>query len=139
MAEKEKTVYIVNKSFVSHNIGGTIIPHDRFVAVSSTLLDTLNKNAVFSDLVKRGELVLKDEIDDSMRTTEEQLRDAKAEIARLKEEKGDSKELETAQKELADVKQEALDTIAAKDKALSDKDDEIARLKEQLAKLSPAE
>lgn len=139
MAEKEKTVYIVNKSFVSHNIGGTVIPRNRFVAVSDTLLEKLNKNAIFSDLVKRGELVLKDEIDDSMRTTEEQLRDAKAEIARLKSDKGDEKALKDAQKELADVKQEALDALAAKDKELGDKDDEIARLKEQLAKLSPAE
>lgn len=129
MAE-DKTVYIVNNSFISHKIEGIVIPREKFVAISSSLLEKLNANAIFKSLISTKEFELKDEIDDSMRTTEEQLRDAKAEIARLKEEKGESEELKAAQQELADVKQEALDKI-------SEKDEEIARLKEQLAKLAP--
>ena len=139
MAEKDKTVYIVNHSFISHKIEGIVIPREKFVAISSSLLEKLNANAIFKSLISTKEFELKNEIDDSMRTTEEQLRDAKAEIARLKEENGESEELkaaqqqlESTQQELADVKQEALDTI-------NEKDEEIARLKEQLAKLAPGE
>lgn len=139
MAKEEKTIYIVNHSFISHRVDGVVIPREKFVAISSSLLDKLMANPVFKNLIDRKELECKDEIDDSMRTTEEQLRNAKAEIERLKASNGDSKELSDTKKELEDVKKEAIETINAKDQIINDKDQEIADLKAKLEKLSAEE
>ena len=110
--EKEKTVYIVNKSFISHEIAGIVFPKEHFVAISSTKLPELKKYGIYNSLIKNGELEEKDEIDDSMRTTEEQLRVSKTELIRAKEEQ-------------EALKNEALDEIKKRD-------DEIAALKAKL-------
>ena len=112
---KEKAVYVVNNSFISHEILGIVFPRGHFVAISSNKLEELKKVGVFNELLKHETLVLKDEIDDSMRTTEEQLAISKTELIKAKEE------------------QEAL-----KNEALSEiekRDNEIAKLKEELEAL----
>lgn len=116
---KEKAVYVVNNSFISHEILGIVFPRQHFVAISSNKLEELKKVGVFNELLKHNTFVLKDEIDDSMRTTEEQLALTKTELIQVKEE------------------QEAL-----KNEALSEiekRDNEIARLKEELEALKNKE
>ena len=83
---KEKAVYVVNNSFISHEILGIVFPRQHFVAISSNKLEELKKVGVFNELLKHNTLVLKDEIDDSMRTTEEQLAISKTELIKAKEE-----------------------------------------------------
>lgn len=83
---KEKAVYVVNNSFVSHEILGIVFPRGHFVAISSNKLEELKTVGVFNELLKHNTLVLKDEIDDSMRTTEEQLALSKAELIKAKQE-----------------------------------------------------
>ena len=116
---KEKAVYVVNTSFISHEILGIVFPRGHFVAISSNKLEELKKVGVFSELLKHGTLVLKDEIDDSMRTTEEQLAVSKAEGIKLKA-------------EAEALKTEALTEIAKRD-------DEIAKLKAELEALKNKE
>lgn len=112
---QEKAVYVVNNSFISHEILGIVFPRQHFVAISSKKLEELKKVGVFNELLKHKTLVLKDEIDDSMRTTEEQLAISKTELIKAKQE------------------QEAL-----KNEALSEiekRDTEIAALKAELEAL----
>ena len=112
MAE-EKTYYIVNNSFISHEILGIVFPRKHFVAINDVKLKELKKNAMFSSLLKSKELDIRDEIDDSMRTTEEQLAASKTELIKAKQE-SDA------------LKNEALTEI-------SKRDAEIASLKAKLA------
>lgn len=115
MAEnkEEKTYYIVNSSFISHNILGVILPRNHFVAVNEEKLTELKTNAMFNSLIKNKDLDIRTEIDDSMRTTEEQLAKSKTELIAAKQE-----------------------AEALKDEALAEikkRDDEIARLTKELA------
>lgn len=110
--EKTKVKYVVNKSFVSQEINGTVFPRNHFIALTEEELAKFSKHFAFASLVRTKEFVIKDEIDASMKTTEEKLQDAKQETEA--------------------IKQEALDALAAKD-------DEIAKLKAQLAKLGVTE
>ena len=112
MAE-EKTYYIVNSSFISHEILGIVFPRKHFVAINDVKLKELKKNAMFNSLLKSKELEVRDEIDNSMRTTEEQLAASKTELVKAKQE-----------------------VEALKDEALSEikkRDDEIATLRAKLA------
>lgn len=112
MAE-EKTYYIVNSSFISHEILGIVFPRKHFVAINDVKLKELKKNAMFNSLLKSKELEVRDEIDNSMRTTEEQLAASKTELVKAKQE-----------------------AEALKDEALSEikkRDDEIATLRAKLA------
>lgn len=119
-AEKEeKTYYIVNKSFISHEILGIVFPREHFVAINNIKLDELKQNAMFNSLLKTKELDIREEIDDSMRTTEEQLAVSKTELIKAKQ-------------EAEALKEEALDEIAKRDQTIADKDAEIAALKAQL-------
>lgn len=117
--EKEKTVYIVNNSFISHEICDIVFPRNHFVAISSAKLADLKKVGIYNSLIKNGSLVEKDEIDDSMRTTEEQLRDSKIELIKVKEEQ-------------EALKNEALEEISKRDIEISKRDTEIAELKAKL-------
>lgn len=113
---KEQAIYVVNNSFISHEILGIVFPREHFVAISSKKLEELKTVGVFNELLKNETFVLKDEIDDSMRTTEEQLALSRTELIKAKEE------------------QEAL-----KNEALSEiekRDQEIAALKAQLEELN---
>lgn len=112
MAE-EKTLYIVNSSFVSHEILGIVFPRKHFVAVNDIKFKELKKNAMFNSLLKSKDLDVRDKIDDSMRTTEEQLAASKTELIQAKQ-------------EAEALKNEALDEIKKRD-------DEIAALKAKLA------
>ena len=112
MAE-EKTLYIVNSSFISHEILGIVFPRKHFVAVNDIKLKELKKNAMFNSLLKSKDLDVRDKIDDSMRTTEEQLAASKTELLQAKQ-------------EAEALKNEALDEIKKRD-------DEIADLKAKLA------
>lgn len=112
MAE-EKTLYIVNSSFISHEILGIVFPRKHFVAVNDVKLKELKKNAMFNSLLKSKDLDVRDKIDDSMRTTEEQLAASKTELIQAKQ-------------EAEALKNEALDEIKKRD-------DEIATLKAKLA------
>ena len=109
---EEKTVYIVNKSFISHEILGIVFPRNHFIATNDSKLTELKKNAMFNSLLKNGDFDIKDEIDDSMRTTEEQLAVSKTELIQAKQ-------------EAEALKEEALAEIAKRD-------EEIAALKAQL-------
>lgn len=112
MAE-EKTYYIVNSSFISHEIQSIVFPRKHFVAINDVKLKELKKNAMFNSLLKSKDLDVREEIDDSMRTTEEQLAASKTELIKAKQE-----------------------AEALKDEALSEiqkRDDEIAALKAKLA------
>ena len=112
MAE-EKTYYIVNSSFISHEILDLVFPRKHFVAINDVKLKELKKNAMFTSLLKSKDLDVRDEIDDSMRTTEEQLAASRTELIKAKQE-----------------------AEALKDEALSEiqkRDDEIATLKAKLA------
>ena len=111
MAE-EKTVYIVNNSFISHEISGIVFPRNHFIATNTVKLAELKKNAMFKSLLKNKDLEIKDEIDDSMRTTEEQLAVSKTELIKAKQEADALKE-----EALAEIKK---------------RDEEIAALKAQL-------
>lgn len=116
MAKEEKTYYIVNSSFISHEILGIVFPRKHFVAINNVKLDELKKNAMFNSLLNSKDLDIREEIDDSMRTTEEQLAASKTELIKAKQE--------------AD---------ALKDEALAEikkRDEEIAALKAQLAEAS---
>lgn len=111
--KEEKTYYIVNSSFISHNILGVILPRNHFVAVNEEKLTELKTNAMFNSLIKNKDLDIRIEIDDSMRTTEEQLAKSKTELLAAKQE-----------------------AKALKDEALAEikkRDDEIARLTKELA------
>ena len=110
--EKEKTYYIVNNSFISHDILGVVLPRKHFVAISNDKLAELKTNAMFNSLLKNNDLDIREEIDDSMRTTEEQLAVSKAELIKAKE-------------DAESLKNEALAEIKKRD-------DEIATLKAQL-------
>lgn len=112
MAE-EKTLYIVNNSFISHEILGIVFPRKHFVAINDVKLKELKKNAMFNSLLKSKDLDVRDEIDDSMRTTEEQLAVSKTELIKAKQ-------------EAEALKNEALDEIKKRD-------DELADLKAKLA------
>ena len=117
---EEKTYYIVNNSFISHEIIGIVFPRKHFVAINGDKLAELKKNAMFNSLIKNEDLDVRTEIDDSMRTTEEQLAASKTELIKAKQE--------------ADaLKDEALAEISKRDEALKTKDDEIAALKAKLA------
>ena len=110
---KEKTYYIVNSSFISHEIQDIVFPRKHFVAINDVKLNELKKNAMFNSLLKSKYLDVREEIDDSMRTTEEQLAASKTELLKAKQE-----------------------AEALKDEALSEiqkRDDEIATLKAKLA------
>jgi hypothetical protein len=112
--KEEKTYYIVNSSFISHNILGVILPRNHFVAVNEEKLNELKTNAMFNSLIKSKDLDIRTEIDDSMRTTEEQLAVSKTELVKAKQE-----------------------AEALKDEALAEikkRDDEIAALKAELEK-----
>ena len=112
MAE-EKTYYIVNSSFISHEILGIVFQRKHLVAINDVKLKELKKNAMFDSLLKSKDLDVRDEIDDSMRTTEEQLAASKTELIKAKQ-----------------------DAEALKDEALCEikkRDDEIAALKAKLA------
>ena len=111
--KEEKTVYVVNRSFISHEIIGIVFPKEHFVAISSVKLEELQKNAMFKSLLKNEDFELKDEIDDSMRTTEEQLAVSKTELIKAKQ-------------EAEALKDEALGEIQKRD-------EEIAALKAKLA------
>lgn len=111
--EEEKTLYIVNSSFISHEILGIVFPRKHFVAVNDVKLKELKKNAMFNSLLKSKDLDVRDKIDDSMRTTEEQLAASKTELIQAKQ-------------EAEALKNEALDEIKKRD-------DEIAALKAKLA------
>lgn len=111
MAE-EKTLYIVNSSFISHEILGIVFPRKHFVAVNDIKFKELKKNAMFNSLLKSKDLDVRDKIDDSMRTTEEQLAASKTELIQAKQ-------------EAEALKNEALDEIKKRD-------DEIAALKAKL-------
>ena len=110
---EEKTLYIVNSSFISHEILGIVFPRKHFVAVNDVKLKELKKNAMFNSLLKSKDLDVRDKIDDSMRTTEEQLAASKTELIQAKQ-------------EAEALKNEALDEIKKRD-------DEIATLKAKLA------
>lgn len=110
--EKEKTYYIVNNSFISHDILGVVLPRKHFVAINNDKLAELKTNAMFNSLLKNKDLDVREEIDDSMRTTEEQLAVSKAELIKAKE-------------DAESLKNEALAEIQKRD-------DEIAALKAQL-------
>lgn len=113
MAKEEKeVVYVLNNSFISHEMLGTVFPKKKFVAVSRDQLKELETVPMFNSLLNTKDFEIKDEIDDSMRTTEEKLSLAKNEAVALK-------------KEAEDIKAEAI-------QALSEKDKEIAELKAQL-------
>ena len=112
---KEKAVYVVNNSFISHEILGIVFPRQHFVAISSNKLEELKKVGVFNELLKHNTLVLKDEIDDSMRTTEEQLAISKTELIKAKEEQ-------------EALKNEALFEIEKRDKRIAELE---AQLKEK--------
>ena len=49
---KEKTYYIVNSSFISHEILGIVFPRKHFVAINDVKLEELKKNAMFNSLLK---------------------------------------------------------------------------------------
>lgn len=108
MAEnKEKAYYVVNNTFITHDICGVTFPRGHFVATSEKKLAELKKNAIFANLVENKQFEIKDEIDDSMRTTEEQLAQSKADLIAAKQ------EAETLKDEaLAEIKKRD-DTIAA--------------------------
>ena len=110
--EKEKTYYIVNNSFISHDILGVVFPRNHFVAINNIKLAELKINAMFNSLLKTKDLDIREEIDDSMRTTEEQLAVSKAELIKAKE-------------DAEALKEEALEEIKKRD-------DEIATLRAQL-------
>lgn len=110
--EEKEVVYVVNHSFISHKMLDTVFPKKKFVAVSKEQLKELKTVPMFNSLLSTKDFEIKDEIDDSMRTTEEKLALAKNEAVALK-------------KEAEDIKAEAL-------QALSEKDAEIAELKAQL-------
>jgi len=118
--KEEKTYYIVNKSFISHEILGIVFPREHFVAINNIKLDELKQNAMFNSLLKTNELDIREEIDDSMRTTEEQLAVSKTELIKAKQ-------------EAEALKEEALGEIKKRDQTIADKDAEIANLKAQLA------
>ena len=117
--KEEKTVYVVNRSFISHEIIGIVFPKEHFVAISSVKLEELQKNAMFKSLLKNEDFELKDEIDDSMRTTEEQLAVSKTELIKAKQ-------------DAEALKNEALEEIKKRDQTIADKDAEIAALRAQL-------
>ena len=119
MGKEEKTYYIVNNSFISHEILGIVFPRNHFVAINGDKLSELKKNAMFNSLIKNEDLDVRTEIDDSMRTTEEQLAASKMELIKAKQE-SDA------------LKDEALAEIAKRD-------DEIAALKAKLAAAGIAE
>ena len=114
---KEKAVYVVNNSFISHEILGIVFPRQHFVAISSNKLEELKKVGVFNELLKHDTLVLKDEIDDSMRTTEEQLAISKTELIKAKEEQ-------------EALKNEALTEIEKRDKRIAELEAQFANKKE---------
>lgn len=113
MAE-EKTYYIVNNTFISYEIANVVFPRQHFVAINNVKLDELKEEAVFVALINAKDLEVREEIDDSMRTTEEQLAVSRAELIKAKN-------------EAESLKNEALSEIAKRDQ-------EIAELKAQLAK-----
>lgn len=117
---EEKTYFIVNTSFISHEIAGIVFPRNHFVAINGDKLAELKTNAMFNSLIKNKDLDVRTEIDDSMRTTEEQLRESKTELLRAKQEQ-------------EDLKNEALAEIAKRDEALAAKDKELEELRAQLA------
>lgn len=119
--KEEKTYYIVNSSFISHNILGVILPRNHFVAVNEEKLTELKTNAMFNSLIKNKDLDIRTEIDDSMRTTEEQLAVSKTELVKAKQ------EAEALKDEAEALKDEALAEIKKRD-------DEIAALKAELEK-----
>lgn len=110
--EKSEVKYVLNKSFVSQEINGTVFPRNHFIALTEDELKKFSKHFAFASLVRTGDFVIKDEIDDSMKTTEEKLQDAK--------------------QETESIKKEALDALAAKDA-------EIEALKAKLAELGVTE
>ena len=114
---KEKAVYVVNNSFISHEILGITFPRGHFVAISSEKLPELEKVGVFNELVKNHTLELKDEIDDSMRTTEEQLAISKTELIKAKEEQ-------------EALKNEALSEIEKRDKRIAELEAQLQNKKE---------
>ena len=114
---KEKAVYVVNNSFISHEILGIVFPRQHFVAISSNKLEELKKVGVFNELLKHETLVLKDEIDDSMRTTEEQLAISKTELIKAKEEQ-------------EALKNEALSEIEKRDKRIAELEAQLKKNKE---------
>ena len=114
---KEKAVYVVNNSFISHEILGIVFPRQHFVAISSNKLEELKKVGVFKELLKHNTLELKDEIDDSMRTTEEQLAISKTELIKAKEEQ-------------EALKNEALSEIEKRDKRIAELEAQLANKKE---------
>lgn len=118
--KEEKTYYIVNNSFISHSILGVLFPREHFVAINNTKLDELKQNAMFNSLLNNKDLEIREEIDDSMRTTEEQLAASRTDLIKAKQ-------------EAEALKEEALGEIAKRDKTIADKDAEIAALKAQLA------
>lgn len=103
---KEKIKYVVNNSFISHDILGIVFPKGKFVAIEESKLAKLKENPIFASLWKTEAFDIRDEIDESMQTTEEKLQQAKEEAVALKE--------------------EALAELAKRD-------DEIANLKAKLA------
>ena len=113
---KEKILYVVNTSFISHDILGIVFPRNKFVAVEESKLKELSKNPIFASLIKTEAFDIRDEIDESMQTTEEKLQQAKEEAVALKE--------------------EALAELAKRDEALTAKDKEIEELKAKLAAIS---
>lgn len=113
---KEKIKYVVNNSFISHEILGIVFPKGKFVAVEESKLAELAKNPIFDSLCKHEEFDIRDEIDESMQTTEEKLRQAKEEAVALKE--------------------EALAELAKRDETITAKDKEIEELKAKLAEIS---
>ena len=113
MAE-EKAYYVVNNTFITHEICGVTFPRGHFVATNENKLAELKKNGIFANLIENKQLEIKEEIDDSMRTTEEQLAQSKVELI-------------AAKKEAETLKDEALAEIKKRD-------DEIAALKAELEK-----
>lgn len=114
--EEKEVVYVLNNSFISHEMLGTVFPKKKFVAVSKDQLKELKTVPMFNSLLNTKDFEIKEEIDDSMRTTEEKLSLAKNEAVALK-------------KEAEEIKAEAL-------QALSEKDKEIEELKAKLAALN---
>lgn len=119
MAE-EKTIYVVNNTFITHEICDVTFPRGRFVAINDIKLKELKKNGIFASLLKNKELELRDEIDDSMRTTEEQLANSKVEVDAVRA------ELAVVSEDRDNIKAEAL-------KAIKERDEKIAELEAQLA------
>lgn len=118
---KEEVQYVVNNAYCTYKINDIVFPRQRFCAVTAEQLAALNKFAVFASLVATKTLEVRAEVDDSMKTTEELLQEAKSDLTPLTEENAALKT------EIDSIKQEAIDEIKKRD-------DEIAALKAQLAK-----